>query len=246
MVTGTTACSPSCAVSRSLAGQAVALSATATCDDATMLTLSVPHSTCACPARNGPDVYTSHRPELAPDETTRGGGGVLTVTVLVSGCGPVSWTSRLVRPPRTPGPVPSRRPRTSVRCARRRSPTRPAGSGPGPARRPSRPGTSPGSSRYSRPARRPTPAAAGPAPAGPAQAARDQRHQLYQCQHDRDDRDVPAPFPRLHSTIFVSSPENPAHADAAIASCRRMTGRRLSCRGQRRLAVERLRRANDL
>src|SRR6266496_2843144 len=101
-VTGTTSCSPSCPVSRSRAAQALALSATATCDDATKLTLSVPHSSCGGPGRSAPEVYTSHRPELAPDATTRSGGGAVTVTVLVSGCGPVSWTSRtsrLVRPP---------------------------------------------------------------------------------------------------------------------------------------------------
>src|SRR5690349_16835525 len=79
IVTGTTSCSPSCPVSRSVAGQAFALSATATCDDATKLTLSEPHSSCAGPGRSGPEVYTSHRPELAPDETTRSGGGVVTV-----------------------------------------------------------------------------------------------------------------------------------------------------------------------
>src|ERR1700754_1334568 len=99
IVTGTTRCSPSRPVSCSVAGQAFALSAIATCDDATKLTLSVPHSSCAGPGRSGPEVYTSHRPELAPDETTRSGGGVVTVTVLVSGCGPVSFTTRLVRPP---------------------------------------------------------------------------------------------------------------------------------------------------
>src|SRR5690348_15899725 len=99
IVTGTTSCSPSCPVSRSVAGQAFAVSATATCVHATKQTLSVPHSSCAGPGRSGPEVYTSHRPELAPDETTRSGGGVMTVTVLISGCGPVSLTSRLVRPP---------------------------------------------------------------------------------------------------------------------------------------------------
>src|SRR6476646_1820563 len=99
IVTGTTSCSPSCPVSRSVAGQAFALSATATCDDATKLTLSEPHSSCAGPGRSGPEAYTSHRPELVPDETTRRGGGVVTVTVLVSGCGPVSRTSKVVRPP---------------------------------------------------------------------------------------------------------------------------------------------------
>src|SRR6185312_7019162 len=99
IVTGTTSCSPSRPVSRSLAGHVFALSATATCDEATKLTLSVPHSSCAGPGRSGPEVYTSHRPELAPDETTRNGGGVVTMTVLVSGCGPVSRTSRLIRPP---------------------------------------------------------------------------------------------------------------------------------------------------
>src|SRR5690349_19176057 len=98
-VSGTASRSPSCPVSRSVARQAFALSATATCDGATKLTLSAPHSGCADPGRSGPEVYTSHRPELVPDETTRRGGGVVTVTVLVSGCGPVSRTSRVVRPP---------------------------------------------------------------------------------------------------------------------------------------------------
>src|SRR4249920_1064475 len=71
--TGTTSCSPSCPVSRSRAAQALALSATAICDDATKLTLSVSHSTWGGPGRSGPEVYTSHRPELAPDATTRSG-----------------------------------------------------------------------------------------------------------------------------------------------------------------------------
>jgi hypothetical protein len=44
-------------------------------------------------------VNTSHRPEPEPDATIRGGGGALTMSVLVSGCGPVSRTSRLVCPP---------------------------------------------------------------------------------------------------------------------------------------------------
>src|SRR5437868_6481786 len=76
-VTGTTSCSPSRPVSRSWAGQDLALSATATCEDATKLTLSVPQSIWGGPGRSGPEVYTSHRPELAPDATTRSGGGVL-------------------------------------------------------------------------------------------------------------------------------------------------------------------------
>src|SRR6201985_682678 len=97
-VPGPARCSPSRPVSCSVAGQAFALSATATCDDATKLTLSEPHSSCAGPGRSGPEVYTSHRPELAPVETTRSGGGVVNVTVLVSGCGPVSFTTRLIPP----------------------------------------------------------------------------------------------------------------------------------------------------
>ena len=67
------------------------------------MTLSVPHSTWGGPARSGSDVYTSHRPELAPDATTRGGRGVLMVSVLVSDREPVSWTSRRVRPPADTG-----------------------------------------------------------------------------------------------------------------------------------------------
>src|SRR5215468_4411577 len=137
IVTGTTRCSPSRPVSRSRSGQAFAVSATATCVDATMLTLSVPHSSCAGPGLSGPEVYTSHRPELAPDETTRNGGGVVTLSVLVSGCGPVSRTSRLVRPPAGTGtrivppladqrPVcPPTRPDTASRL--RASTCRPAG-----------------------------------------------------------------------------------------------------------------------
>ncbi len=99
MVTGTAACSPSCAVSRRLPAHAVAPSVTASCAEATMVTVSVPHSTCAGPARNGLEVYTSHRPELVPEDKIRGAGGALTVTVLVSCCGPVSWTTRVVRAP---------------------------------------------------------------------------------------------------------------------------------------------------
>ena len=98
-MSGTAACSPSCAVSCSWARHTAALSDTSTCDGAGMLTLSVPHSTWGGPARSGLDVYISHRPELAPDVTIRSDGGAVTVTVLVSGCGPVRWTSRLVRPP---------------------------------------------------------------------------------------------------------------------------------------------------
>src|SRR6516225_2345609 len=98
IVIGTAACSPSCAVSCSWAWHAAALSDTASCDGATRLTSSVPHSTGGGPGRSGPDVYTSHRPVPAPDATIRG-GGTLTVSVVVSGCGPVSWTSRLVCPP---------------------------------------------------------------------------------------------------------------------------------------------------
>src|SRR5580700_1563446 len=103
IVTGTTACSPFCAVSCNWVWQAVGLSDTATCDGATKPTWSVPHSTWGGPARSGSDVYTSHRPELAPDATTRSGRGVLMVSVLVSDCDPVSWTSRRVRPPADTG-----------------------------------------------------------------------------------------------------------------------------------------------
>ena len=46
-----------------------------------------------------PDFAVARGPELAPDVTIRSDGGAVTVTVLVSGCGPVRWTSRLVRPP---------------------------------------------------------------------------------------------------------------------------------------------------
>src|SRR5438552_11239939 len=96
-VSGTASCSPSCPVSRSRAGQALALSVTATCDGATKLTLSVPHSSCADPGRSGPEVYTSHRPELAPDETTRRGGGVVTVTAGTCTAGQSARGSRNLR-----------------------------------------------------------------------------------------------------------------------------------------------------
>ena len=59
----------------------------------------MPHSTRGSPGRSGLDVYISHRPDEAPAATIRGAGGAVTVTVLVSGRGPVSVTSRLVRPP---------------------------------------------------------------------------------------------------------------------------------------------------
>src|SRR5271169_4764654 len=78
IVTGTAACSPSCAVSCSWAWHAVALSDTASCDGATTVTSSVPHSTRGGPGRSGLFVNTSHRPELAPDAMIRGGGGALT------------------------------------------------------------------------------------------------------------------------------------------------------------------------
>ena len=98
-MTGTAACSPSCAVSRSGPWQAAALSDTATCDGAGELTSSVPQRASGGPGRSGLDVHTSHRPEPAPDVTIRSGAGAVTVSVLVSGCGPVSRTTRLVRPP---------------------------------------------------------------------------------------------------------------------------------------------------
>src|SRR5579859_37454 len=93
-VTGTATWPPSGPVSRSRAEQARAPSATATCDDATTLTLSVPHSSGEGPGRTGPEVYTSHRPALAPDAVTRSGGGAVTcrgglaVAVLASGRAP--------------------------------------------------------------------------------------------------------------------------------------------------------------
>ncbi len=105
IVTGTAACSPSCAVSCSWAWHAAALSATATCDGATKLTSSVPHSTWGGPARSGPDVNISHRPELAPDATIRGGGGgggALALSVLVSGRERASWTGAAPERPRQP------------------------------------------------------------------------------------------------------------------------------------------------
>ena len=75
MVTGTAACSPSCAVSSRRPAHEVAPSATASCEEVTMATVSVPHSACAGPACNGLEVYTIHRPELAPDDTIRGAAG---------------------------------------------------------------------------------------------------------------------------------------------------------------------------
>src|SRR5580704_411845 len=172
-VSGTASCSPSCPVSRSRAGQALALSVTATCDGATKLTLSVPHSSCGDPGRSGPEVYTSHRPELAPDATTRRGAGVVTMTVLVSGCGPVSRTRRLVRPPAGTGtcivaPPADQRPvcspacsdTASRLCARTRRPVVPAGdvtrivtvSEAGEKAHPKRSGTSTGPGRLRQPA----------------------------------------------------------------------------------------------
>src|SRR5579862_1315409 len=99
MVTGMLACLPFRAVSRSWVWQAVAPSDTASCVGATKATVSVPHSGRDGPARSGPDVYTSHRPELAPDATIR---GALTVRFPVSGCRWASWTGAAPARPRQP------------------------------------------------------------------------------------------------------------------------------------------------
>jgi hypothetical protein len=72
IVTGMVACWPFCAVSCSSAWQAVALSDTASCVGATKRTWSVPHSAWGGPARSGPEVYTSHRPEAALDRNGPG------------------------------------------------------------------------------------------------------------------------------------------------------------------------------
>ena len=93
----------------------------------------------------------------------------MTITVLVSGCGPVSWTSRLVRPPAATGtwivPPPADQrpacPDTASRlCARIRRPVVPAGdvtrivtmSETGEKAHPKRSGTSAGVGRLRQPA----------------------------------------------------------------------------------------------
>src|SRR6202041_2906855 len=103
MVTGMLARRPFWAVSCRWVWQAVALCDTASCVGATRRTRSLPHSAWGGAARSGPDVYTSHRPELAPDATIRGGCltlavlGVLAVLsvlgVSVSGCRRASGTA---------------------------------------------------------------------------------------------------------------------------------------------------------
>src|ERR1700733_1072753 len=103
MVTGMLARRPFWAVSCRWVRQAVALCDTASCVGATKRTRSVPHSARGGPARSGPDVYTSHRPELTPDAMIRGGrGGCLALTVLVSGCRRASWTAAGPERPRQP------------------------------------------------------------------------------------------------------------------------------------------------
>src|ERR1700733_17799 len=100
MVIGMVARWPFWAVSCRWVWQAVALCDTASCVGATRRTRSLPHSAWGGAARSGPDVYTSHRPELAPDATIR--GGCLTLAVLgvlgvlgvsVSGWRRASWTA---------------------------------------------------------------------------------------------------------------------------------------------------------
>ena len=59
----------------------------------------MPHTTRVAGGRSGLDMSTRHWPEAPRDATSRNGGGTATVTVRVSGCGPVSWISRLVRLP---------------------------------------------------------------------------------------------------------------------------------------------------
>src|ERR1700722_13161579 len=137
MVIGMVARWPFWAVSCRWVWQAVALCDTASCVGATKRTRSVPHSARGGPARSGPDVYTSHRPELTPDAMIRGGrGGCLALTVLVSGCRRASWTAVGPERPRQPAvsaPSENNATRTTVRRNRycradgRRSP----GSAPG-------------------------------------------------------------------------------------------------------------------
>src|ERR1700684_1019792 len=76
--TGTVACSPFWAVSCRLAWHAAAPSGTASCVEATSVTLSVPHSSGADPAASGVEAYISHRPELAPEDRIRGRAGAVT------------------------------------------------------------------------------------------------------------------------------------------------------------------------
>src|SRR5579872_1768058 len=117
MTTRTTACLPFRAVSRSRAWQAVALSDTASCVGATKATGSVPHNGWAGAARSGPDVYTSHRPELAPDATIR---GAVTVRFPVSGCRWASWIADGPERPRQPA-ISATRESTATRTTARRN-----------------------------------------------------------------------------------------------------------------------------
>ena len=225
-MTGTNACSPSCAVSCSRARQAVPPSDSTTCDGAARLTWSVPHTTRVAGGRSGLDMSTRHWPEAPRDATSRSGGGTATVTVRVSGCGPVSRISRLVRLPGGTGIRTIRPPRTSAPAARRRAPTRPAGSGPGlPTGHPGRPGHPHGHGVRGR-------------REGPHQAEDRRRVRTAQPtprqHHQRQQPDAqhapPEPEPRgrrpgptgirlsqarntacgpwIHGTIFTSSPDN--------------------------------------
>ena len=241
METGTAACSPLRAVSCRLAWHAAAPSVTASCVEVTSVTLSVPHSSWADPATSGVEVYISHRPELAPEERIRGRAGAVTVTVLVSGCGPVSLTSRLVLGPRGHrdlhrpagrGPVPG---------------AGPAGFGhghgavgqqllpgcPGRGRHLDRHGIGRGSQhrgQLQRDGRR-----AGRV-ARIGQAAGHQRHDRdqYGAQHGPPEPDLPVgrrrgaavrsgtargggSFPWTHSIIFTSSPDNSADPETAFS-----------------------------
>ena len=95
MVTGTTACSPSVAVSLSLVLHTSGLLATATCDWSGKLTPSMPHSG-LCARCNGLDSESSNPPERRPDAVTRSAGGTVTVSVCSDGCGPCTRTSSRV------------------------------------------------------------------------------------------------------------------------------------------------------
>src|SRR5450755_733542 len=95
MVTGTTACSPSAAVSLSLVLHTSGLLATATCDWSGKLTSSMPHSG-LCARCSGLDSESSNPPERRPDPVTRSAGGTVTVSVRPDGCGPCTRTSSRV------------------------------------------------------------------------------------------------------------------------------------------------------
>src|SRR3984885_14231136 len=117
MVIGMVARWPFWAVSCRWVWQAVALCDTASCVGATKRTRSLPHSAWGGAARSGPDVYTSHRPELAPDATIR---GALTVRFPVSGCRWARWIAGGPERPRQPA-ISATRESTATRTTARRN-----------------------------------------------------------------------------------------------------------------------------